>query len=271
MGEQENTKDWFQLIANKGLYVIVGIFVIYFILLLFLTWPISKFSISNSGVLGDSFGILTALFSGLAFWGVCVSINFQRKEMKGAIQLFENQKKLHQRELFETTFFSMIKLLNSNVQSVTQVEKFKDEKVEHKGREAFFHLIRRFSSQYSKDAVRSRINTGLPNEMIKMIRETCDRTYATRDQNFAFYPRNIRAILEYIDTCTDKKRIPLYVNILSSSISDSELMYVFYTCFAVDGKNLCKLVIKLNFLRDLPEEFIVSEHKQLKTLLSQTQ
>lgn len=36
-------------------------------LLIFLTWPVSELSIGKSGVFGDSFGLLTSLFSGLAF------------------------------------------------------------------------------------------------------------------------------------------------------------------------------------------------------------
>jgi hypothetical protein len=42
--------------------------------LLFFTWPISELSIDKSGVLGDSFVLLTSLFSGLAFAGLIITI-----------------------------------------------------------------------------------------------------------------------------------------------------------------------------------------------------
>ena len=47
-----------------------------------LTWPISELSINKSGVFGDSFGALTALFSGLAFAGMIVTILLQGRELK---------------------------------------------------------------------------------------------------------------------------------------------------------------------------------------------
>ncbi|MDX5362718.1 MAG: hypothetical protein LPJ91_00990 [Pseudazoarcus pumilus] len=49
--------------------------------LLYFTWPISELSLNKSGVFGDSFGALTALFSGLAFSGMIVTVTLQRNEL----------------------------------------------------------------------------------------------------------------------------------------------------------------------------------------------
>ncbi|EIZ0309917.1 hypothetical protein HJ024_22760 [Vibrio parahaemolyticus] len=57
------------------------LFAIYAGTLLYLTWPIQKISISQSAVFGDSFGPLTALFSGLAFAGMIVTILLQRRDL----------------------------------------------------------------------------------------------------------------------------------------------------------------------------------------------
>lgn len=57
------------------------IFIIYASTLMYLTWPISELSVNKSGSFGDSFGVLTALFSGLAFSGMLITILLQRKEL----------------------------------------------------------------------------------------------------------------------------------------------------------------------------------------------
>ncbi|MFW9641928.1 hypothetical protein V3H44_22885 [Vibrio parahaemolyticus] len=62
--------------------IVPALFIGYLGALFYLTWPISEFSIEKSGVFGDSFGPLTALFSGLAFAGMIITILMQREELK---------------------------------------------------------------------------------------------------------------------------------------------------------------------------------------------
>lgn len=50
-------------------------------ILLFLIWPITEYSIAQAGVFGDSFGVLTSLFSGLAFSGMIITILLQKEEL----------------------------------------------------------------------------------------------------------------------------------------------------------------------------------------------
>jgi len=61
--------------------IVFFIFLIYLTVLIVLTWPISELSIGKSGVFGDSFGALTALFTGLAFAGTLRTIQMQNEEL----------------------------------------------------------------------------------------------------------------------------------------------------------------------------------------------
>jgi hypothetical protein len=83
-------------IKRIALTLIVGVFVLvigYALLLLFIMWPIGEFSVSNAGVFGDSFGILTSLFSGLAFSGMIITILLQRDELRlQRYELIENRR-----------------------------------------------------------------------------------------------------------------------------------------------------------------------------------
>lgn len=80
MKEDEDKDNW--RLYGSILIAVPVVFMIYGGTLLYLTWPISELSISKSGVFGDSFGALTALFSGLAFAGMIVTILLQSRELK---------------------------------------------------------------------------------------------------------------------------------------------------------------------------------------------
>ena len=78
--EDKNKNNWWLYGSILGSVPVV--FIIYVGVLLYLTWPISELSINKSGVFGDSFGALTALFSGLAFAGMIVTILLQNRELE---------------------------------------------------------------------------------------------------------------------------------------------------------------------------------------------
>jgi hypothetical protein len=48
---------------------------------LFLTWPINSWTLEKASALGGSYGMLSTLFSGLAFWGLIWTILLHRDEI----------------------------------------------------------------------------------------------------------------------------------------------------------------------------------------------
>lgn len=71
--------------TNKIFFIVMVCVVIIFIFyggtILYLSTPISELSVNKAGVFGDSFGALTALFSGLAFAGMIWTIYLQRSDL----------------------------------------------------------------------------------------------------------------------------------------------------------------------------------------------
>ena len=61
---------------------IICIVIFYAATLIVLTWPITRFTVEAAGTFGDSFGLLTSLFSGLAFAGLIWTILLQRIELR---------------------------------------------------------------------------------------------------------------------------------------------------------------------------------------------
>lgn len=115
-------------IKNMNKYSVWSILMILFVLLLFfvsLGFVCTHWSNWNvRGTFGDSFGALNALFSGLAFAGLIVTLimqkdelGMQREELDEAKQKlrqqsieFKKQNKTLKLQRFENTFFNMLNL-----------------------------------------------------------------------------------------------------------------------------------------------------------------
>lgn len=79
----------------------------------------------EKGPIGDSFGAINALFSGLALGGIIYTIFLQREELKKqreelsmTRQEFKDQNKNMELQRFENTFFKLLELHNELVSSI---------------------------------------------------------------------------------------------------------------------------------------------------------
>lgn len=100
---------------------ICGSVALYAAIIICLSWPISEFSITKSGAFGDSFGLLTSLFSGLAFSILIITVTLQREELALQRQelmltreVLDDQKeeikkqgRIFEAQTFNNLFFSM--------------------------------------------------------------------------------------------------------------------------------------------------------------------
>lgn len=66
---------------NRYFIYVLVIFFGYMVILISLTLPISELSVNKGGVFGDSFGVITSLFTGLAFAGIYITLKYQRTEL----------------------------------------------------------------------------------------------------------------------------------------------------------------------------------------------
>lgn len=91
---------------NKFWFLLILVIVFsYLAILLYLTYPISELSIEKAGQLGDSFGVVNSIFSGLAFIALVITIYLQQKEIS------ETKKEL-EKNSFENKFFNLLNHYN---------------------------------------------------------------------------------------------------------------------------------------------------------------
>jgi hypothetical protein len=112
MANETNKQDDTRKIINIAWGCAIGVVVIWALTFFVLFMPETK-----QGIFGDMFGAVNALFSGLAFAGLIITLILQRREL--ALQRdeleqtrneFVEQNKTMKRQRFENTFFNLMSL-----------------------------------------------------------------------------------------------------------------------------------------------------------------
>lgn len=68
-----------------------------------------KWQVHTLGEFGDIFGAVNALFSGLAFWGLIITIRQQRDDLRLQSRELKETKEEFRDQNFQTTFFNLLK------------------------------------------------------------------------------------------------------------------------------------------------------------------
>ncbi len=236
------------------------------------------------GELGDSFNIITSLFTGLAFAGVIVSVVLQTQELKlQRRELRENTSELkgqkeqlekqaqhlekQQQEMvsqsFDNKFFQMLNMFNTNVETFGAYDNSISKYI--KGKAAIGAILRRFYNNYSSNS----------NSNSNSI-EDFERFIAGEDSaTVKAYCIGLYQILKYVDKHAPKKSIfqsiininslfnknqenklipKEYTNVIRSQLSADELILLMCNAIVViqySGKKYKELLEKYAFFEHL--------------------
>ena len=246
--------------------VVVLLVLIYGGFIMYVSWPITLGNVDKAGVFGDSFGVLTALFSGLAFAGIVFTILLQREEL----QLQRQELRLTREELtrqhstlkkqnFENTFFQMLRLHNDIVNAIDLSRGAPGKTALTSGRDCFVVFYKRISAAYQYEISRDPKDSEIRNI------EAAYATFWKRVQSdLGHYFRYLYTIFKFIKASEiDDKR--LYTNIVRAQLSDHELLVLFYNCLYKFGVEKFKpLAEEFAIFDNLPIELLIkSEHRDL--------
>ena len=268
-----------------------------------LSWILIDVFIADSdrGTFGDKFGAINALFSGLAFAGLIVTLLYQKEELKlqreelretrnelNAQKLeFQEQNKTMKRQRFENTFFNMLSLQQEIVTKLSYTCKRKQKTgkripisgayeydfVESKymGREVFEALYNETDVKLkdSNQSYNGGIKSIIKNKGIVEFENICDIS------NLDHYYRHLYRLFKYVDSSPlitktkddDKDEYEErydYACIIRSQLSDYELVMLFYNCLTSNGRAKFKpLIEKYSIFNNLREELLAKrEHKK---------
>ena len=196
-------------------FIVIAIVAAYLALLVVVSWPISDLSIAKAAVLGDSFGIINSLFSGLAFAGLIVTILLQREELKESRRIFTSQK-------FEDAFYRLLAFYKENLNDISVQGAGGGETF--KGIGGLSVQLRMFSS-----AIRPYLrclDTDVELYRYAVYKEA-QRVLVPQSRYLGTFESVLSLVMNEVVDAAERK---FYVRLIASQLTVHEVKYVFYRC-----------------------------------------
>lgn len=246
----------------RVLLVSIGICIciFYFDAAYFLTWPFKGWQPERLGQFGDAWGVLTSVFSVLAFFGVLFSLKSQMESAKQAEKSMEKQIRSLALQNFESNLFQMLKM-HSNIINEIDISRFDSSsattrKIE-RGRDGLHAIYSKFKSRYND---RLAIDYEKEEHVKNLISMKFEDVYNEHQQDLGHYFRFLYNIFRYLDEAdVDEDKKVLYSKIIRAQISNFELMLLFYSSFFPLGVGFVKYIVKYSLLDNMPYNELVDK------------
>ncbi len=209
-------------------------FVVIFWFLSLLEW--FPWWITNErGQFGDSFGVVNALFSGLAFAGVICAIllqkkelELQRKELEETRAEIRGQKETLQKQNFESSFFQLLGLHNDIVNSMEILDKACS------GKECFGYMLENLQGQIYRnvypEVAQSSEDDSLEIERLNTRYEEFFRLYQAFLGHYFGHLYNVVQFVHEHEFFAQKgqKEKKQYIKFIHTQLSNNELGLLFF-------------------------------------------
>lgn len=220
----------------------------YLMFFCFLVWNVPFVDVPDSlrkGEFGDSFGTLNALFSGLAFSGVLITLLIQRKDLLEA-------REQSARQQIESQFYNMLSLQQQIVQAFDLHGRGDKGRVAV-GRDCFRTWVKKIKEKYA--------GLGKHFEYADSQERAVKAYGAIMVENkgdLGLYYRSLYSIFRFVESSdySDKKGFPLVVR---SLLSDYELVMLYYNCLTDDGEKFKRFAVAHALFDNLDVTLLAAE------------
>ena len=199
--------------------------------LLYVAWPVSLGNVDKAGVFGDSFGVLTSLFSGIAIILIFVTMLLQKKELEFVKTQLADQNKTLIKQNFESTFFQLLRLHNETTNSI----ECQHSRQSIKGSKCFNIFYDQLKGIYHNA-------TTAQGEEYR-IDIAYDTFFKAHQNAVSRYFRNLYAIIKFVENSADGDP-ELYVGLIRVQLSDNELLLLFYHSLSSCADKRLKQIIE---------------------------
>lgn len=225
---------------------------------------------TERGTIGDMFGAINALFSGLALAGIILTILLQRQELKLQRQElrdtrkeFEIQNETLKTQRFDNTFFNMLNFHRQIVNSLEYTYIDPRDEFMKRAMPNFKAEIKRFNGQdvFSHTAV-SLLKEAFPEK----VDDFYSSEYTPLRSELGHYFRNLYRIVKMVNETEFSKSGNFeiqyeYTSIIRSQLSDDELVWLFYNGLSRYGRDKFKpLIEKYALLKNLDQDRITNSN-----------
>jgi hypothetical protein len=213
-------------------------------------------SLAEAGQFGDMFGAVNAMFSGLAFAGVCYAIILQRNEIKIARSEIrytriimeeqkENIKKQNisiQTKSFEDTFFRMLEFLTGITDKIRLETVIVSSQRMVSGKESFTILLKRLRRKLEIE--------------VRPFDEYYEDFYRENNAILGHYFRFLFNVMNFIDNSEIENK-EFYAKIVRAQLSDDEVAVLFYNGLSARGKRFKPLIERYGLLKNLNDRSVM--------------
>ncbi len=217
----------------------------------------------RQGQFGDMFGVVNALFSGLAFAGLIITLILQRQELalqrdelEQTREEFVEQNKTMKRQRFENTFFNLMSLHQHITDSLEYTCSDGADFFEAKGRDVFKKFYLEKDNFNGTCGIKGYLSHTVTKEDIGKLSNYGDFDF------FNHYFHFFDGIVDYIDgsELIGQSERYQYAVMLRNTLSDNERYMVFYYYVACGGWHKQMAEEYALFYDVLPEGLAKEEH-----------
>ncbi|EOE6915012.1 putative phage abortive infection protein [Cronobacter turicensis] len=222
--------------------VIALMFFLYFIFLIDFVLPDGRISIADAGTFGDSFGVLTSLFSALAFIGVLLTYAAQKEESKlQKIELQESRREF-KKQGFENTFFQLLKQHADFIKNLAEP----DGMMPKDGREVMDNIKHRLTTFMTE----RNVTVSDPEEAIQ---ESYDNFLQSEGDRLSQYLGIVFIALRFLSE-SEVENKDIYIRLLKAQLYRHELYIIFYYALTPKGKHLKKYIAEFKLMENLSRQ-----------------
>lgn len=282
-GSSERLRLWPWLLLSFSIVIILwSIYIIWF--------PYWIPNLGRRGQFGDSFGAINALFSGLAFACVICTLIFQMKElrlqrkelentqqvMKGQEKQLEAQNRTLQHQNFESSFFQLLSLYNSIVDTMEIPGRSNNERhhsframheklnmlVNYSGNMGWEEHSQRLLNQLGTEVEEASWKEDTKQIIVEEIDERGEGFLKDYEVYVGHYFRHLYNMFNFVDkednflTSQEKK---YYTNLIGAQLSGYELAVLFYYALNKREKDFKRLIEKYALLKNLDFNLLIHE------------
>jgi hypothetical protein len=210
---------------------------------------------SDRASFGDMFGVVSALFSGLAFAGIIITIFLQTKELALQRQELEDtrteirgQKDQLIIQNDDNKFFQLLTIHNQIIDGMLE------NKINHVGAVVELRGRNKIDDMYRKLKGKVEEKTRAGGDERQKI-DILVMLFNDLQLDMDHYFRSLYNIVDFIENSSLRDK-QFFSNIIRSQLSLSELCFVFYDCLLPGRERNKTLVEKYALLRDIPKIMI---------------
>lgn len=200
----------------------------------------SKF---RDGTFGDSFGSLNALFSGMAFAGLVVTLFMQRKELSLQRLDLEEAKRNAAYQQIESQFYSMLTLQQSVVSSFDMKKKGE---LLYSGRDCFKAWYRFFETEFRETI----------SPEYRKVDDAYEVMWLKYQGDLSLYFRSLYSVFRFISESHHPDALK-FGGIVRSFLSDFELVILYYNCLSPQGNGFKKYISEFKVFDNLDTNMLI--------------